>query len=100
MEAGTVYVKTTSKEEELDNVIDDRRSIVAGLDRNDEKFMWIYDVLLKEVNRNNDMYWREIIPRNLGSELLEHMQIAQYNDDIKGHYQWHSDIGAEGSIKI
>lgn len=76
--------------------VENRRARATGLDRESEDWGWIYERLLNLVNINNDESWRELIPRNMSSDLVEHIQIAEYNSDIKGHYNWHQDVGTEG----
>lgn len=93
-----VVFKHSSKEknDEDDGEVDTRRARVAGIPRQDESFAWIYERILAHVNRNNDALWHDIIPRNIHSELVENMQIAEYHADIKGHYDWHQDVGTAG----
>jgi len=90
-----VYQRSVDEEED-EGYVENRRARATGLDRNSDDWGWIYDRLLSVVNINNDESWRELIPRNMSSDLVEHIQIAEYDSDIKGHYNWHQDIGTEG----
>lgn len=78
--------------------IQSRRSRTAGLDRNHGNFSDVYNRILQTVAQQNDKFWRERIPRNFNSDMMENIQFGMYEATDKGHYNWHSDTGVKGAL--
>lgn len=74
-----------------------RRAKVAALDRNSDKWAWVYDRLLRGVNAMNDKYWKYPIPTNFKSTLIETIQFLYYDEADVGMYSWHQDVGIRGN---
>tara|TARA_B100001113_G_scaffold349551_1_gene345128 strand:- start:483 stop:1076 length:594 start_codon:yes stop_codon:yes gene_type:complete len=59
----------------------------------DEKYRWIYGRLGRSAEKANNELWHF----NLTS-MREPIQYSTYLSEIKGHYEWHNDIGGTGIL--
>lgn len=69
-----------------------RKSRVTFLQRSD--FGYIYDILFKMIQTCNE----ELYNFHL-TGLSEDVQFTEYDENYKGHYAWHTDLGAESSTR-
>lgn len=67
---------------------------VAPLEHPD--FKWVTERVLKVVNQYNERYWQYGIPYDAATDLVEPLLFVEYDGQVKGHYDWHSDIGIKG----
>lgn len=103
LEAAVVVNPSREKKEQEQNKetvekIQSRRSRTRGLDRNHANFSDVYNRIVQTVAQQNEIYWKERIPYNFNSDLMENIQFGMYEASDKGHYNWHSDVGVKGSL--
>ena len=78
-----------------DNTIDTsyRTSTIKWLSLNSDT-KWLYDKLALLARTANKNTWNFNL---IG--FGENIQIAEYNSDTKGHYDWHMDLGENSSFR-
>jgi len=70
-----------------------RKSRVKWLPQ-DERFEWLYDIMLTLANEANKEMWNFDI-----HTMIEQIQYTEYWAEDAGHYTWHQDIGPESASK-
>lgn len=75
-----------------------RRARGVAIDKESQFFAWVYKRVVSVVVSLNAKYWKYPISDDYRSPLIEHIQYQTYHDTELGHYDWHQDVSARGTL--
>ncbi len=90
----TITNKYNYQDSKVSNLVDKsyRNNLIKWIPNNDET-NWIYKELSELVIKANKIWNFDIVG------FGENIQIGEYNSDVKGHYDWHLDIGVQSCCR-
>ena len=65
-----------------------RNSKIKWIPMEDSRFHWLYGKITDKIHQLNSEVWKFDL-----QETIEQIQYTEYDGNVKGHYNWHLDVG-------